>query len=317
MTYPYPGVYIQELPSPVHAVTGVPTSIAAFVGGTARGIDDQAQAIFSFGDYDRLYGGLAPDSELSYAVAQFYQNAPGAQAYVVRTPRAGATKASVTFANLMFTARSSGAWANGTLTIDADQGPPADLTSDPLAFNLTVSGLLDGTSEYFPNVTLDATARNFVSSVINDPDNGSQLVNVDTTKMTSKPAAVTPSGVVGFAITPAGLNSTVGNKSTTASGNWALVISTSNPSTSGPGVSVTVFADGTPIPQSLGGVAVHLQQMINQALTGSTPLPGASVQVSVTAASGGGGAGLWIAGSLPNQPDAVLSSRVKKKKKKK
>jgi len=83
--YTYPGVYIQELPSPVHAITGVATSIAAFVGYTARGIDNRAQAIFSFGDFQRLYGGLASNSEVSYAVQQFYQNG-GAQAYVVRTP---------------------------------------------------------------------------------------------------------------------------------------------------------------------------------------------------------------------------------------
>ena len=28
----YPGVYIEELPSAVRTITGVPTSIAAFVG---------------------------------------------------------------------------------------------------------------------------------------------------------------------------------------------------------------------------------------------------------------------------------------------
>ena len=33
-TYTYPGVYIQELPSAVHTITGVATSIAAFVGYT-------------------------------------------------------------------------------------------------------------------------------------------------------------------------------------------------------------------------------------------------------------------------------------------
>lgn len=307
MTYTYPGVYIQELPSPVHAITGVATSIAAFVGYTARGIDNRAQAIFSFADYERLYGGLASDSELSYAVAQFYQNAPGSQAYVVRTPRQGATNASVSFANLTFTALSSGNWANGTLIIDVDQGPPADLRSDSLAFNVTVGSLLDGASEYFPNVTLNAAARNFVGSVINDPDNGSQLAYVDTSKLGTKPNPVVPSGVVGFAITPATLNNTIGNKSATASGDWGLVISTSNPATTAAGVSVTVFADGTPIPQSLSGVALHLQQKINQALATSTPLRDASVQVSVTGASGGGGQGLWIVGSLPNQPDAVLS----------
>jgi phage tail sheath protein FI len=90
MSYTNPGVYIQELPSPVHTITGAPTSITAFVGYTPRGIDALAQTIFSFSDFQRLYGGLATDSTVSYAVAQFYQNAPGSQAYVVRVPKSGA-----------------------------------------------------------------------------------------------------------------------------------------------------------------------------------------------------------------------------------
>src|ERR1700678_2564404 len=90
----YPGVYIQELTSPVHAITGVATSIAAFVGYTARGIDNRAQEIFSMSDYERLYGGLESDSEVSYAVQQFFTNG-GSQAWVVRAPRNGAQDAAV------------------------------------------------------------------------------------------------------------------------------------------------------------------------------------------------------------------------------
>jgi len=70
VTPTYPGVYIQELASPVHTIAGVATSIAAFVGYTARGIDNKAEQIFSFSDYERLFGGLASDSEVSYAVQQ-------------------------------------------------------------------------------------------------------------------------------------------------------------------------------------------------------------------------------------------------------
>ena len=83
--YTYPGVYIQELTSPVHTIVGVATSIAAFVGYTARGIDNRAEAVFSFSDFQRLFGGLASNSEVSYAVQQFFQNG-GTQAYVVRVP---------------------------------------------------------------------------------------------------------------------------------------------------------------------------------------------------------------------------------------
>src|ERR1035438_7099574 len=115
----YPGVYIQELTSPVHTIAGVATSIAAFVGYTARGVDNRAEQIFSFADYERLFGGLAADSELSYAVQQFFANG-GTQAYVVRIPCIGASGATVVFDEMTFTALSSGSWANGELLIDVD-----------------------------------------------------------------------------------------------------------------------------------------------------------------------------------------------------
>src|ERR1700727_1727580 len=115
-TYSYPGVYVQELPSPVHPITGVPTSIAAFVGYTASGIDNRAQEIFSFSDFERLYGGLAANSELSYAVQQFFQNG-GSLAWIVRTPAKSAhppaSPATVSFAGFTFSALSSGSAANG------------------------------------------------------------------------------------------------------------------------------------------------------------------------------------------------------------
>ena len=38
----YPGVYIEEIPSGVHTITGVATSITAFVGRALRGPTDLA-----------------------------------------------------------------------------------------------------------------------------------------------------------------------------------------------------------------------------------------------------------------------------------
>lgn len=38
----YPGVYIEEISSGVHTITGVATSITAFVGYTQRGLDNRA-----------------------------------------------------------------------------------------------------------------------------------------------------------------------------------------------------------------------------------------------------------------------------------
>src|SRR5260370_31188135 len=130
-TYSYPGVYIQELQSSVHTIAAVATSITAFVGYTKSGIDNRAEQIFSFSDFERLFGGLAPDSELGYAVQQFFQN-EGSQAYVVRVPKHGASGATVQFGGLTFTALSSGRWAAGQLLIAVEYrggAPGADQTT--------------------------------------------------------------------------------------------------------------------------------------------------------------------------------------------
>src|SRR6516162_4584719 len=94
-TLTYPGVYIEEISSGVHTITGVATSITAFVGYTARGLDHRATQIFSFADYERAFGELSRESEVSFAVQQFYQNG-GSTAFVVRVPREGADRAAVT-----------------------------------------------------------------------------------------------------------------------------------------------------------------------------------------------------------------------------
>ena len=58
----YPGVYVEEIPSGVRTITGVATSIAAFIGRTAKGPtdgDDESPVVInSFGDFERIFGGL-------------------------------------------------------------------------------------------------------------------------------------------------------------------------------------------------------------------------------------------------------------------
>ena len=54
----YPGVYIEEIPSGVHTLTGVGTSITAFIGYTSRGPVNDPVHIFSFADFERAFGGL-------------------------------------------------------------------------------------------------------------------------------------------------------------------------------------------------------------------------------------------------------------------
>src|SRR4051812_6326995 len=82
-TLTYPGVYIEEIPSGVRTITGVATSITAFVGRALRGPVNEAVVINSFGDYERVFGGLWLDSSMGYAVRDFFLNG-GGQAVVVR-----------------------------------------------------------------------------------------------------------------------------------------------------------------------------------------------------------------------------------------
>jgi phage tail sheath protein FI len=305
-TLTYPGVYIQEVTSTVHTIAAVATSITAFVGYTPRGIDNRAEEIFSFSDFQRLFGGLASNSELSYAVQQFFQNR-GAQAYVVRTPATslGAVGANVVFDGIEFTALSSGAWANGQLLIDTDvQG--VNLAADSLAFNLTITDLADQTTEYFANVTLTQTSNSYVAAVVNDADIGSQLVKVSFPGAVPT-TAVKVSGVLGPVITKASVNTAIGGSATatTASQDFSLKMSTSSPATppSPLPLTIKIFGNGTAIPQTLAGVAASVQQAINAALAVQMPL--ASVQCSV--AQSGAGQGIRVNALLPQNPDAVVT----------
>src|SRR5215207_6022947 len=79
----YPGVYIEEIPSGVRTISGVATSIAAFVDFFARGPMNQAVRIFNMGDFEREFGGLDARSEASYGIQQFFLNG-GGEACVVR-----------------------------------------------------------------------------------------------------------------------------------------------------------------------------------------------------------------------------------------
>lgn len=181
VTPTYPGVYIEEIPSGVRTITGVSTSVTAFIGYTPKGPVDQAVQIFNFGDYERNFGGLSKDSELGYAVQQFFLNG-GSEAWVVREA-SGAAKAAVGLCRasdakvvLDLSASSEGTWAN-YLKIDVNYA-----TTNPDAFfNLAVTeyipqgtSLVQGRSEVFQNLSLDSKSSQYAPNVINS---GSQLVS--------------------------------------------------------------------------------------------------------------------------------------------
>jgi phage tail sheath protein FI len=139
----YPGVYVEEVPSGVRTITGVATSITAFVGRTPRGPLAPTD-ITSFADYERAFGGLAASFPLSYAVRDFYQNG-GSRAIIVRLFEGdpAAATAGLTLGNVTLAAASPGAWGNrlrGEVKVVNDPQAKAALGVLPedALYNLTV-----------------------------------------------------------------------------------------------------------------------------------------------------------------------------------
>lgn len=143
----YPGVYVQEVPSGVHTISGVATSITAFVGRAARGPADTALTINSFGDFERIFGGLWASSRLGFAVRDFFANG-GGQAIVVRlfntdtAASARPAQAKIKVGALTFAAATMGAWgaavrATVDTDVSADVAASFGLAAADL-FNLTV-----------------------------------------------------------------------------------------------------------------------------------------------------------------------------------
>jgi Bacteriophage tail sheath protein len=67
----------------LHAIDGVPTGIAAFIGRTLKGPVSRPLTVKSFSEFQQRFGGLWQPSPLSYAVEQFFENG-GREARIVR-----------------------------------------------------------------------------------------------------------------------------------------------------------------------------------------------------------------------------------------
>lgn len=182
-TLTYPGVYIEELPSGVHTISGVATSIAAFAGWAAQGPTSKAALVQSWSDFDCQFGGLDNRSLLGYAVSQFFGNG-GQQAYIVRLVDATAVVAQVSVPAAAGTAFAvaaidAGLWANSYgVRIAAN-------TADATRFSLLVvcthsGGTGETVVESFANLSMlanDPQSRT-VDSVVNDARTGSQLIRI-------------------------------------------------------------------------------------------------------------------------------------------
>jgi uncharacterized protein len=222
----YPGVYIEEIPSGVRTITGVATSIAAFIGWAARGPTDHAQLVLSWADFERHFGGLDVRSYLGYSVYHFFANG-GTQAYIIRLVASDAATAAVNIGGALdITAKNPGEWANS-------YGITSKVSSfDPNRFQLAVVNGSGVIVETFENLSMESSDRRFVKTVIN---NESFLVNAAVAgAATSPPVATTSPPADGT--TPTALKD--GDDGTVLTPNdgafeMALLGITSPPSTSG------------------------------------------------------------------------------------
>lgn len=278
----YPGVYIVEKPSGVRTITGVATSIAAFVGYTRKGVPDKAVPVTSFADFERSHGGLDRDSPLSYSVRQFFLNG-GTQALIVRVATGYATSGWVlqnsTPADvLQVDAATPGGWAND-LRISVEhtgvRNPDAD-------FNLVVSQVQPDSTlaviETHRNLTLDSKSPQYVESVVN---NASASIHVTRT------GGLTFAGT-GFAV----------------SGNIATFpLASANPTIGG-----TIDGDQPFLLQLTGSPWADMNALVTAA-TAAIGVAGvtARMQASETGADGQPGTGhLRLASSTPGESSSVV-----------
>src|SRR5688572_15709055 len=163
----YPGVYIEEVPSGVRTITGVPTSITAFIGFAYRGPVNDPTRVQSFVEYERVFGGLWAGSTMSYAVRQFFDNG-GGDALIVRAIHASGSgdepdkKATLTVGSspnqLKLEAANEGSWGNflhvrvDYNTRDVDTSVPGETATTLL--NLFVKDMKTGVVEEFRNVSV-------------------------------------------------------------------------------------------------------------------------------------------------------------------
>ncbi len=165
----YPGVYIEEVPSGVRTITGVATSITAFVGRAKRGEVDKATVINNFGDYERDFGGLNLDSSMSFAVRDFFLNG-GSQAVIVRLYHtetngdADPSKTEFVVGGVRLEAAHEGSWGaylRAEVDIDVSEEVAENLgLAKADLFNLTVRDAgPGGNTEKFLNLSFEESAR--------------------------------------------------------------------------------------------------------------------------------------------------------------
>jgi phage tail sheath protein FI len=147
----YPGVYIEEVPRGVRTISGVATSIAAFVGRTKLGPDNEPIVVNSWADFERRFGGLWDQSPLSVAVQDFFQNG-GGQAVIVR----------------VFSPNVASATAKATVAAEATAAAAAGAVPTPPGSNAAgVAAAAKTQADTYPANSVESAAAHLVATAAN------------------------------------------------------------------------------------------------------------------------------------------------------
>lgn len=218
----YPGVYVQELPSGTHTISGVATSVTAFVGYLTRGPINTPVQCLNFGDFQRVFGGLDPNSITSFQVSQFFLNG-GTEAWISRVCASSAPpvqpKTELVGAVPGGSSASGGAGkgltpTTGTNLVEIDSQNPGTwgenifvtvdyMTNKPNTFNMaatlySVTSNSNASSSSYsivqtqsvPAVTLDLSQSNSLIEVMQSGNQNSALLAVP--NLTTSPSILAP-----------------------------------------------------------------------------------------------------------------------------
>lgn len=281
VTPTYPGVYIEEIPSGVRTITGVATSIAAFIDYFIKGPVNKAVQILNMGDFNREFGGLDTNSEASYGIQQFFYNG-GTGAWVVRVVSGSVAAAKVEISNtipaagvpITVTSISEGEWGNN-LRIEIDPTAPAADEFNLMVTELEIEGQKSSVvrQEIFRNLSMDDSRPNHVVKVINDANMGSKLIQV-TANGTEPPVAngTLSGGHTSKPEIPESPSVTV----TIGTGGDDDVSATAS----------LIFTDELPRQQPYTRIASALQSAIRRAVPNNPTFAGATVEAFTTEESG-------------------------------
>ena len=175
-----PGVFIEEVLSSRNPISGVNTSVTAFVGRAERGPVNVAVTIHGFSDYETIFGGLDLNSAMSFAVRDYFLNG-GSEAVIGRlyepTPD-DADFALINVDGLELVAISQGSWANSLRVrvdhdISSEDASQMGLAQSDL-FNLSIKDTGTGVEEHYINLSV-ADGPNRIDNILFDR---SRLVRV-------------------------------------------------------------------------------------------------------------------------------------------